>query len=482
MQVRTRFAPSPTGYLHLGGLRTALYTYLFTRKNHGVYILRIEDTDQERLVEGATEKIYKSLRLAGLDWDEGPDVGGPVGPYIQTERRDLYLPYAQELVRKGKAYYCFCTKEELAERRCACEACGRTWKYDKHCCHLSPEEVQAKLDAGVPYVIRQNVPECGEASFDDVLYGHITVDCSELDDNVLIKQDGLPTYNFANVIDDHTMGITHVLRGNEYLSSTQADKRDAFEDYMRFGGMPFAATMDDVAGREAYLKSLFEEVYIKDIVERHKIERPDAMGLILDFLCSTTGSLTNANNIAASLSRHGDSAVSTNTVASYIGHLEDSYLFSEAKRYDIKGHSYFEYPQKYYCEDVGLRNARCGFRHQEETHIMENLIYNELLMRGYSVDVGVVIANERNAMGKNIRVAREIDFVVNKADKRLYIQSAYALSTDEKRIAELKPFSLTGDSFRKIIVRTDVGKRWFDENGILNINIYDFLLDWDAIN
>ena len=220
MTVRTRFAPSPTGYLHLGGLRTALYTYLFTKKNNGVFILRIEDTDQERLVEGATEKIYKSLKLAGLNWDEGPDVGGPVGPYIQSERKDIYLPYAQQLVREGKAYYCFCTKEELAERRAAAEAEGKTWKYDKHCLHLSPEEIQAKLDAGVPYVIRQNIPESGEASFDDVLYGHISVDCSELDDNVLIKADGLPTYNFANVIDDHTMGITHVLRGNEYLSST----------------------------------------------------------------------------------------------------------------------------------------------------------------------------------------------------------------------------------------------------------------------
>ncbi len=220
MTVRTRFAPSPTGYLHLGGLRTALYTYLFTKKNNGVFILRIEDTDQERLVQGATEKIYKSLRLAGLNWDEGPDVGGPVGPYIQSERKDMYLPYAQQLVREGKAYYCFCTKEELAERRAAAEAEGKTWKYDKHCLHLSPEEIQAKLDAGVPYVIRQNIPESGEASFDDVLYGHISVDCSELDDNVLIKADGLPTYNFANVIDDHTMGITHVLRGNEYLSST----------------------------------------------------------------------------------------------------------------------------------------------------------------------------------------------------------------------------------------------------------------------
>lgn len=220
MTVRTRFAPSPTGYLHLGGLRTALYTYLFTKKNNGVFILRIEDTDQERLVQGATEKIYKSLRLAGLNWDEGPDVGGPVGPYIQSERKNMYLPYAQQLVREGKAYYCFCTKEELAERRAAAEAEGKTWKYDKHCLHLSPEEIQAKLDAGVPYVIRQNIPESGEASFDDVLYGHISVDCSELDDNVLIKADGLPTYNFANVIDDHTMGITHVLRGNEYLSST----------------------------------------------------------------------------------------------------------------------------------------------------------------------------------------------------------------------------------------------------------------------
>ena len=220
MTVRTRFAPSPTGYLHLAGLRTALYTYLFTKKNNGVFILRIEDTDQERLVVGATEKIYKSLKLAGLNWDEGPDVGGPVGPYIQSERKDMYLPYAQQLVREGKAYYCFCTKEELAERRAAAEAEGKTWKYDKHCLHLSPEEIQAKLDAGVPYVIRQNIPESGEASFDDVLYGHISVDCSELDDNVLIKADGLPTYNFANVIDDHTMGITHVLRGNEYLSST----------------------------------------------------------------------------------------------------------------------------------------------------------------------------------------------------------------------------------------------------------------------
>lgn len=220
MKVRTRFAPSPTGYMHLGGMRTALYTYLFTRKNNGTFILRIEDTDQSRYVEGATEVIYRTLKGIGLDWDEGPDVGGDYGPYIQSERKDMYLPYAKELVEKGKAYYCFCTNEELEARRGAAAARGETFKYDKHCLRLSKEEVQAKLDAGVPYVIRQNVPEHGEASFDDLIYGHIAVDCADLDDQILIKADGMPTYNFANVIDDHTMAVTHVMRGNEYLSST----------------------------------------------------------------------------------------------------------------------------------------------------------------------------------------------------------------------------------------------------------------------
>ena len=219
MEVRTRFAPSPTGYLHLGGLRTALYTYLFARKSGGKYILRIEDTDQEREVPGAVQKIYDSLQRAGLKHDEGPDVGGPCGPYIQSQRKDMYLPYAKELVEKGGAYYCFCTKERLDEARAEAEAKGETFKYDKHCLHLSKEEVEAKLAAGEPYVIRQNIPTEGKAGFDDVIYGRVEVDCSTLDDNVLIKADGLPTYNFANVIDDHTMGITHVMRGNEYLSS-----------------------------------------------------------------------------------------------------------------------------------------------------------------------------------------------------------------------------------------------------------------------
>ena len=219
MEVRTRFAPSPTGYMHLGNLRTALYTYLFARRNGGKFILRIEDTDQEREVPGAVELIYKSLATAGLTHDEGPDVGGPCGPYVQSERRDLYLPYAKQLVESGHAYYCFCTKERLDEARAEAERRGETFKYDKHCLHLSKEEIQRRLDAGEPYVIRQNVPTEGKAGFDDVIYGHVEVDCDTLDDNVLIKADGLPTYNFANVVDDHLMGITHVMRGNEYLSS-----------------------------------------------------------------------------------------------------------------------------------------------------------------------------------------------------------------------------------------------------------------------
>ena len=218
--VRTRFAPSPTGYMHLGNLRSALYTYLYAKKHKGKFILRIEDTDQSRYVEGAVDVIYNTLRDIGMQWDEGPDVGGDYGPYVQSARKSMYLPYAEQLVKAGKAYYCFCTNEELDARREKASAQGEVWKYDKHCLHLSPDEVQKRIAAGEPYVIRQNVPLTGEASFDDVLYGHISVDCAELDDMVLIKADGMPTYNFANVIDDHTMAISHVMRGNEYLSST----------------------------------------------------------------------------------------------------------------------------------------------------------------------------------------------------------------------------------------------------------------------
>ena len=218
-EVRTRFAPSPTGYLHVGGLRTALFTYCIAKKAGGKFILRIEDTDQERCVEGANEVIYRTLRAVGLSWDEGPDVGGDYGPYIQTERRDIYKEYAKKLVELGGAYYCFCDKERLQELKAVQEASGVNPMYDRHCRNLSKEEVEEKLAAGTPYVIRQKVPLDGTTTFHDVLYGDITVENSTLDDQILLKTDGLPTYNFANVIDDHLMGITHVVRGNEYLAS-----------------------------------------------------------------------------------------------------------------------------------------------------------------------------------------------------------------------------------------------------------------------
>jgi glutamyl-tRNA synthetase len=218
-EIRTRFAPSPTGYMHIGNLRTALYTYLIAKHDGGKFILRIEDTDQERFVEGAVDIIYKTLKETGLVHDEGPDIGGPVGPYVQSERKGMYLDYAKELVEKGEAYYCFCSKERLDILKVNAEALKRPFKYDKHCKNLPKEEIEQKLKDGVSYVIRQNNPTTGTTTFDDVIYGKISVDNSELDDMILIKSDGFPTYNFANVVDDHLMGITHVVRGNEYLSS-----------------------------------------------------------------------------------------------------------------------------------------------------------------------------------------------------------------------------------------------------------------------
>ena len=220
-KVRTRFAPSPTGRMHVGNLRTALYAYLITRHEGGDFILRIEDTDQERLVEGAVDIIYRTLQKTGLIHDEGPDKDGGVGPYVQSERQasGIYLEYAKKLIEKGEAYYCFCDKERLDSLRTT--VAGKEISvYDKHCLHLSKEEVEAKLAAGVPYVIRQNNPTEGTTTFEDEIYGDITVDNAELDDMILIKSDGFPTYNFANVVDDHLMGITHVVRGNEYLSSS----------------------------------------------------------------------------------------------------------------------------------------------------------------------------------------------------------------------------------------------------------------------
>ena len=220
-KVRTRFAPSPTGRMHVGNLRTALYAYLIAKHEGGDFILRIEDTDQERYVEGAVDIIYRTLEKTGLLHDEGPDKDGGVGPYVQSERQaqGIYLEYAKKLIEKGEAYYCFCDKERLESLRQTVVG-KEIIVYDKHCLHLSKEEIEEKLAAGVPYVIRQNNPQTGTTTFHDEIYGDITVDNAELDDMILIKSDGYPTYNFANVVDDHLMGITHVVRGNEYLSSS----------------------------------------------------------------------------------------------------------------------------------------------------------------------------------------------------------------------------------------------------------------------
>ncbi|MBE6794134.1 MAG: glutamate--tRNA ligase [Ruminococcaceae bacterium] len=216
MKVRTRYAPSPTGFMHVGNLRTALYEYLIAKNQGGSFVLRIEDTDQERLVEGAVDVIYNTLKVAGLKHDEGPDIGGDFGPYVQSERKDMYLPFAEQLIKEGKAYRCFCTKERLESIQQDSEFGG----YDRHCRDLSQEEIDKLLAEGVPYVIRQKMPLEGSTTFVDAVFGEITVENSELQDQILIKSDGFPTYNFANVIDDHTMGITHVVRGCEYLSST----------------------------------------------------------------------------------------------------------------------------------------------------------------------------------------------------------------------------------------------------------------------
>ncbi|MEI6602109.1 MAG: glutamate--tRNA ligase [Clostridia bacterium] len=220
LQVRTRFAPSPTGYMHIGNLRTAIYEYLIAKVNHGKFILRIEDTDQERLVEGATDAIFKVLHLVGIQPDEGPGIGGDYGPYVQSERKDSYFPFAKQLVSSGKAYYCFCDKDRLSALKEKAEACGEVFVYDRHCAHLSESEMQAQLEAGTPYIIRQKMPVVGSTTFVDAVFGEITVENSALEDQVLMKSDGFPTYNFANVVDDHLMDVTHVVRGSEYLSST----------------------------------------------------------------------------------------------------------------------------------------------------------------------------------------------------------------------------------------------------------------------
>ena len=273
----------------------------------------------------------------------------------------------------------------------------------------------------------------------------------------------------------------HPLSFAEFYAATGGDKYEAFENYAFFGGMPLILSRPNDSAKMAYLQSLFSEVYLKDIVERKKIKREDVLSSILDLLCSSVGSLTNPSNITNTLNtkqrRSGENTVANNTVKAYMDYLSDAYLFSECRRFDVKGKDYFDYPNKYYCEDLGLRNARIGFRQQEMTHIMENIIYNELIIRECAVDIGIVYSNEKNKNGKTAAVAREIDFIAAVGGKKTYIQSAYALPDERKAETENKPFSLIVDSFPKIIVRHDIRKRWYDENGILNIGIIDFLLD-----
>ena len=273
----------------------------------------------------------------------------------------------------------------------------------------------------------------------------------------------------------------HPLRFAEYYAATGGDKEEAFEDYAFFGGMPLILSRPDDTAKMEYLKSLVSEVYLKDIVERKKIKREDVLAATLDLLCSSVGSLTNPNNISKALNarqkRAGENTVAPNTVTAYIGYLLDAYLFEECRRYDVKGKDYFDYPNKYYCDDLGLRNARIGFRQQEMTHIMENILYNELRVRGCAVDIGIVYGTEKNKRGQSAQVAREIDFIAARGGKKTYIQSAYALENDEKAAAENRPLSLAGDAFPKLIVRHDIRKRWYDDNGVLNIGILDFLLD-----
>ena len=269
----------------------------------------------------------------------------------------------------------------------------------------------------------------------------------------------------------------HPLSFAEFYAFLGGDKQEAFEDYAFYGGLPLVLSKPDDTSKIEYLTSLFKEVYLKDIIERKSVEREDVLDKVLNLLCSSVGSLTNPNKISNTLKSKEQINFSVNTVKAYIDYLEDAFLFTQSKRYDVKGRSYFDFPNKYYCEDVGLRNARLEFRQQELTHIMENIVYNELKIRGFSVDVGVVFARERNKNNNVVRVPREIDFVASKGGKRVYIQSAYAMPDAMKAETENKPFKLINDSFPKIIVRRDINKRWYDENGVLNIGIIDFLLD-----
>ncbi len=269
----------------------------------------------------------------------------------------------------------------------------------------------------------------------------------------------------------------HPLSFSEYYSAVGGDRLAAFEGYQRYGGMPHVLSIASDESKEAYLRNLFTETYLKDIRERHHIERMDVMEGTIDVLCSSIGSLTNPTNIANTVPED----VSDNTVKTYIDYLKDAFLFSEAKRYDVKGRNYLKYPMKYYCEDVGLRNARLGFRQVESSHIMENVVYNELIDRGFNVDVGMVAVNEKDDSGNAVLKRREVDFIANKGGRYVYIQSAFSIPDDAKMEQEKAALRSTRNSFPKIIIRMDTLGRWYDDDGCMHINLLDFLMDRDSV-
>ncbi len=266
----------------------------------------------------------------------------------------------------------------------------------------------------------------------------------------------------------------------EFYSAKGGSKEDSLKEYMLYGGMPFILSRPSAESKISYLKNLFEETYLKDIVERNRIRDQELLGSLIDEICSATGSLTNstklANTINSRYQNRKDNRVNNNTVASYLSHLENAFLFKEAKRYDIRGKQYFNSNSKFYCVDVGLRNVRLNMRQNEETHIMENIVFNDLVQRGYSVDVGVLESFSKGANGKTVRSTREIDFVVNYGNAQCYIQSAYRMDTPEKERAELLPFNIVGNSFKKIVITRNGLSPWYDDNGIYHIGLCDFLL------
>ena len=269
----------------------------------------------------------------------------------------------------------------------------------------------------------------------------------------------------------------HPLSFAEYYSHIGGDKVSALDGYLVYGGMPFALSKKDAQAKHEYLHGLFDEVYMRDIVERYEIEKPSVLSELIEDLCSSVGSLTNANKISRTLKSVKGVSVDNETVAAYLGYLTESFLFRCARRYDVKGKRYFEFPSKYYCEDVGLRNARLGFQQQEETHLMENVIYNELVARGYVVDVGVVEVSEKDADGKPRRKKVEIDFVATRAPEQVYIQSALSMNDFDKARAELRPLLAMRDFFRKVVVSKTTMPPWIDDTGIIHMGIYDFLLN-----